>query len=143
MKIFRVSRKSALTFGDICLSSGRACLRCMRHIRFYFPLSVVAVFLALAVVCCARFVFKPLPHSSTPLFKTIFSSSETVVVFSLSAERAETFIRMKSGLNQELERIIFGLLGQFSTVLSLKSRNIYHNLICGQLFYTFNSYYFS
>lgn len=45
MKIFRVSRKSALTFGDICLSSGRACLRCMRHIRFYFPLLLLQFFL--------------------------------------------------------------------------------------------------
>lgn len=97
MNIFKVSRKSALTSGDICLSSGPACMRWSHHLRFYFPLSVVAAFLAVAVVCCARFIFKPLPHSSTPLFKTILSSAQTVTVFLLSAERAETFMRMKSG----------------------------------------------
>lgn len=91
MKIFKVSHKSTLAPRDICLRSSRASSRRSHRVGFV-SLFFVAVFLALAAVCCARFIFEPLPHSSGPCLEPIFSSSQCLCF----PVRAEMFIRVKS-----------------------------------------------
>lgn len=100
MKIFKVSYKRMLAPCDICLHSSRGLLETLAPYSFCFPLFSVAVFLALAAVCCARFIFKPLPHSSSPRLKTIFSSSPCLC-FPMRE------LRRLSEWNQKQKKILF------------------------------------
>lgn len=143
MKIFRVSRKSALTFGDILLEFRPCLLEMHASHSFLFPSFCCCSFscsrCGLLCTFCIQTTSTQLDSSLQNHLLKLWDGRGVFALCWASSNIYQDEIRIKLGAGKDY----FWIIRAVFNCTFLKSRNICHNLLCGQLFCTFNSYYFS
>lgn len=135
MKIFKVSCKSALTSGDICLSSGLCLLEMLASHSFLFPSFCCSFSCSRCGLLCTFYIQTTSTLLDSSLQNHLLKLRDGRSVFAVCWESRNIYqdeIRIKSAAGKDY----FWLSGQFSTALLPKSRNIYWIInICEQTSY--------